>query len=140
MGKLFFISFLSFFSTAGFSQPLTDSLFGTWKVVKITPEPKDIDVKNKVNEIFLDAAFTFNTNYTLSFITKAKRTKEVTELLDMFNDKFWTIGKNNTVFIGDKPGDFSIGKLSLIRKNDKTFFIFTESPFTFEVVRQIKTD
>lgn len=138
MRKLFFIPFLFFISTISFCQSLTDSLFGTWQVVKITPAPQDSKVKNKVNEIFLDAVFTFNTNYTLTFITKAKKTSEVTELLDMLNDKFWTIGKHNSVFIGDRPGDNSGGELLIERKNDKTFFILPESPFAFEVIRQIR--
>lgn len=113
-------------------------LVGKWKVVAIVNEPKNPNLKDIIKS-FSSATFLFEENGNFRTATLDK-TQWFTMLTDITKDAKWKMNAANfTISVGNDSNNYSILKLIVMKVGDKTIFHLDETPFNFEVQKEINS-
>lgn len=115
------------------------AIVGKWTVVKIIKHQPDTPEYKLFADMFKDAIFVFNKDYTFQLKSPNPNTL-FAEVEEMTKDTRWKFdAKTNKIFIGNKKDNYSILHLKMKQNDNTTFIEMDEDEFylLFEIKREI---
>jgi hypothetical protein len=136
MCKFFTIAVLLCLNTFANSQSITENtILGKWTVVKILKQKPDAPEFKMFSDMFRDAYFVFNKDYTFQ-LNSTKPNFLFAEFAKMTKDTRWRLNsKTNEILIGTKQDNYSTLRLTMKQKDEVTHIEMDEGEFylLFEV-------